>query len=1595
MKKLLIVSAAVAGVVILGGIPRAAAQVFELPVPIVSGDSQVGKGADPTKADATHLKFFIHPEAAWSPANFKDQQGVVKIKVGAEEQTFAIDDIAATPGLLPREKRDAGNNSKMVDEITSRVLTSTIDPIQGFCPEAYHIKSNGPGNLETYLAFDCQLGKMVDKKYAVADVTDRQFVVADIRNALKEQEFNSTMAGMPGIPDPVLTALGIVGNADEELPPYASATYPALVKRSDDFASPIQVDGKFEAIAYDVADLTVPETVGRGAVKPINRGLVTAVYDPVLVDLIGEMTMGYKKDMQDVLISGMAPQMTQMLQFLFSAVTKTDKCSDSGTCAITMPFSSPLAFFRADEGNSNDRMRLGGYSSMLQIPKPDKIKDPQAILAGVMGQNFNPIAVEAMRYPHTCASPPAIRQAIPQVLALCPPVDGFAVVNQATIGDVRKLGTRKFLWPIAGNAIPAVPVTLELSLGIKDGQNPFQPLDPTMMPHKIASYAVFWSRGMDPETGRPVVWGPGSHAEDTLNPNYVYDPFVLSLVGPGMFDAEEGVDKIGGQKVHALYVPSGEAAANDQYYVYKIDPIRDQRLVVHFAAFDAQGTPIDDNSGNPIEMNVPVPVVLPDAYPIDVPAGFAPYQVKAADFNGDGCSDIALTFRGAQVVQLDEGSPFTNDYGQHVVFHDGATKRAFSNEVRVYDGIPDEKAGKCKISQKPSKIFTPAADAQIAAIAIANFDGNGGDDLMAGDLIVRAIANGPDADKFAAHAYLFPGMNESPVTMKTVRAGYAKTGISPVADPVGYLLAAMQSDKGGLVGVSAIDANQQGPIANAAFINGTPLMLPPFGCPKEDNIEVISLLESKIARMFTGKSIPQRCREVPEAKKCTQKLKDGTEVEFPFTAAVDDPGQACCRVPCESVCQAVLQDVAAKENTQVCGQAPLGGFEGICKWLQEQANCPTWQAEGVGAPLNPGMGAQNDTDTDDGSAEGGEERDSEFASAWRPDVVVGEDGHGIISMGALKEAQAINRNLGGLSSGQRVQAQDQAGSRLSSGFRIHPNVVQGANVGAQQFNPPVKVEPAQQVINVPDVKGKIIPGLGAPQADEIKAIDPNAQPAPEVEIKPVPNVGKFVPDKDVFIPQFQPEPPNENAQPAIGKVKRPPPRFARGHVMPGHREMTVLVNTTLSQKWECNPHGPLAEGAECNLDNMTCDEANGEVCQMNCTCHASCSDVGGPLQAGWGCNKDNPCTSGHVCTVKDKEGGCACVPVDNPPPPPPPPGVEEKKQLVNDCTCRVLTDPSNELKEYRQRLNKEYISDPANRPDYEALVFHEHKIQCVCSADNAVAADGSILPSKTVKFGGAVPSDFVAKKEEFKWTAIKSGQPLQLLPIEGGAVAAKAQSVAVDLSGSADAQSAVLFSSYDITPTVSVGSGHAVDIENVFHYNAFAAGPSGGSFTIAAGEPGAFDLAAPNSGAFFEFTMIAAPACPSFTAVDGYVEGCFQRESWDTMKALKEAKDVIASRAAGGNKSSIFTGIDAWEPIYNNQFNHVQAKLAVAADPSGNAAAGIEELKFAVLAGDYLKAEGGGCGCVVGNATPDASSLVQLLLAAAGLGVLRIARRRK
>ncbi|MBI4211611.1 MAG: hypothetical protein HY540_03140 [Deltaproteobacteria bacterium] len=1508
------------------------AQNFSLPIPI--GSQQSSKSGFPaTHVDATHLKFFKHPEAPRGSENFVSED------VTIDGRRFLVDDVVATPGIFEGMTQvNAGN--AMLDGLGNR-LGLPLNPLHGFCPERLVIQGATSNRLE--LTLDCQ----------IADgSTSRELQVADVRmfNALASP---SEFERLFGTTEPLVAA--VMGSAEQTLTPYGTDLYPATIQSaifSWPFLGPTQAYQ--DVVAYDLAD--------------VGQGIITAAYDPVKLLMNMQAELSVRTATQNLQVRGQLPQQE-------------------------LPFLSPLAFFRKDDYPSRGRMRLAGYSS-LQFPSVLNRENAATLLA----QNFNPIAVQPMKFTKSATGTGA-----PQ------PDEGFAVVNQATLLNLDDI--------LMYDGLPYVDPTDHRAhswaeyLGTRDASGQFQPLDATTMPHRTLAYTIFWRRHAE-WASRPTV--------ESYNPNAVFGPFVFALVGPGVFDADVIVDQpittsgatTSSPSVESLIVPSGEVAADGKTYVYKIEPINADRLWWRF------------NPKTPVAAGLPgvqTPFVLPTAYAIESPAGFVPYHVKSFDVDRDGCGDIALTFRGSETTPLRTSRAFQNNVGDHVVFQvSSSDPRMFASVVQIHRG--KFRNGRCEIEATAAERFIPHPGAQIAAIAIEDIDGNGTKDLLVGDLMPRKIPEGErGAGEYTGYAYLYA--DASPLSVpKWIRVGF-KTSNHEITD----LRAVLDgSDADGVLGVASLDVTfEAGQGANIASINGAPLALPAMGCPSSQNAEVASF--------------PEIAWSVMQGVQSAQK---GLTPFFP--GATGFIPQRCAHLNACAINNASLAvngwNLPFWENEPCCN--PCGGTSPLATWQHNQCRdilCGNWSILNPTATLAPYPELCEAMDI---SCRG-------LTGVWP--VVTGTTmcqlsgasflpaNHACCNADPCNQAcqqylDEENRCLAG--SSQHDQHQGICSSSIRRGCRVSSRDEIKEETWAYQ--PDRIVDPRERghaITSMSELKpaatgyvnqNSLKPPLGSSfilgtQNEDIAVIAQNV----ETEIGRVLNLKEPQTFEEFVLSQMRgfysvlfggslasggtplqlqsgktgspitsgTFPPTHSLAAAATPPTSPglaPIRLARGTVMPGPREMTVMINTTRPDDWACSPTGPVAAGFECNADYDNCGPRGG-VCGIDCRCHRDCGN--GPLETGEQCNRDNPCEAGQICTI-----GCQCVGGIEPPKPQP--------AIAENITCRVNGFSSEKAKKRFEALNQEFrtvsglAGDIIGEPEFSI-------IECVTCVPDASAPEipstdiglslsgtplpsvgGNIRPWAVVQTHGAMLTDFTKSIYQPQSLSLVH-EPMRILPLENR-TAGRPSIVLPSLSNSSRIRLNVPLSAS--TEVSMVEDERVVRLNNVFQHSMQAMRP-GTIFSI-----GTLSLALPSKAmattgtttlraaepektayACHAISMRLQPDIASWTGVESgpiSPKNIEEREfDWEKLKAAIAARR--AAKELVGQKLTSADLVDLpWEENMRNEFMLVQDRYGKASEPVPPSS----ERVMVVLAGyPQFTGQGAGCSCRLTEETPR-PQLLELLM---------------
>ena len=827
------------------------------PIPVGSTRAQVDSGP-PIKTNATNAKFFTHPKGPVDDRNFHNTQ------VNFLDGTIVdVKDIAAAPGLLRNPVAelpglgDALSRGGMLDDMQREEALGApniIQPTHGFCPEEFFFRmSTSTFTLGLGLNFQCDV--LSDVEYVdasgttvrVKNTTDHQYEVADIRNTADgtDAEFDA-LFGTTGL----LHEAGLIGDAEEGLTPYDPASlYPATIISPDKFAykakSVTSIANIEEPLihnyAYGIA--SVDEEGGNG-------GLVSAIYDPVNVE----------KRLKESLIVDMAfVGPTPDIHLVLGRDVKTDE----RPYGILKLHPSPLVSFRKDI--EKNRMRLAGYLSWqlhnIDFSHPEEL--PLFALKLFLSINLNPIDVEAIK------SGDKIR---------------LATINAGTLGSVEQFFRDGKGLPLDFDTDPATVTNYKWRELLAAESSPITGLPSSGIPgevyypHTNASYIVF--------NEKITPWINDLSNRRTDNPNEIFDPVLsrpgakiagFALVGPGMFDGAVGTDVIAGVEKQFLIVPSGEKAADGNYYVYKFSPDDAEKLYLNVKRVSATSS------------NIPIGIAG-EPYQVETPDGFVPYEAALGDLNGDGFADMALTFRGAQTIWGEDNDTagtdwFDNHEGDQVHFnkspYTAPGNEMFSNCVYIYYSqlsgtkviFPNS------IADQMICLESSATDAkwQIAGgIAISDMNNDGRNDLIVGNLNPMFIA-GSDPKAYTSYAAIFWNTESLPsgdfftdTPNKTVQVGFNKTTAGPRTDidDAGQYLINVWGGGDGLFGVSDLDIDVVN--KNILATSGAPLMLAPFGCPKfssdKTDTDVESWLELAWSLFYNRKNPGVSWRLAPPDK---------------------------------------------------------------------------------------------------------------------------------------------------------------------------------------------------------------------------------------------------------------------------------------------------------------------------------------------------------------------------------------------------------------------------------------------------------------------------------------------------------------------------------------------------------------------------------------------------------------------------------------------------------------------------------------------------------------------------------------------------------
>jgi hypothetical protein len=1579
----------------------AAGHDFTNPIPVGSNQNQTAGGVK-TKSDAGYIKFFKHPKndtpMSPTPANFQTETVKIPPVTGAE---IPVDDLAGTPGLL---RSPLGNlpgsttTGGMLDDMITELVASALGVAHGFCPERFNITSGS----DDY-GFVSECNALADTRH-LKNKIDRQFEVADIRNTIPDDAEFTTLFGR----DPL--EAGLIGDAEDGLSPYTADLYPAFIQTDtspsgDPFAwpwsyltgggpsvPPSRVFLKLEepythVYAYDVANLP-------------NEGLITAIYDPVNIEKKVHVSMYHDST---------------------PPADKTLSPSDMSYYLFLKHF-SPLAFFRKDA--EKDRLRLAGYSSWQF--KDWAVHDPDSTLSMLfklfVGMNFSPIAVDT--------AIDAGKQLI-------------AVVNQATLGDI----DRYFL---DDNGIP---------LDFPDGNkykwreligtilgSSFTPLPDTgsagniYLPHNVVSWVTLGEKKYswtNDSSASSVSKAPTPDYNPTDNPNEIFDFNAISLVGPGMFDSDVMFDN--GQP--ALIVASGDYAKdNASLYIYKIRSGDDNKLYFKASIF---GGFSDLQIGFAAE---PYKVKPPEQTSGDK---YVPYGIEAGNFDSDKCGDVVLTWRGAETVWEPPSSSaiwFYNHEGDKVRFRNARDPNAlemFSECITVLYG--KDKSGKCVFAD-PSDVdydnyvkqrcFGAAGDEpkwQIAAAAVGDINNDGKEDIVVGNLNPMKIAGDySDAGKRTAYAALLINDGTRDFINNTITSDpetsgnyYLRLGFGSSSNPLDssdagqYLVNVWKDsvpDFTGIAGVGDLDIDSYGNIASR---NGLPIMLPSFGCPRysteENDTRVLSPIEIYWSLIYNarnpgvswydGNIMPMRCVR---------------HILFPSIDRTFTPVPACIRptdLAMSTNCSCPSDMSTSPSNwmlTDCCvgcdSDIERTNFSVYCNWLE--AACPSRRCCPDGCCPSSALDKPKDELFAESTGDSGS--GSDFAKC---DHVYDSKAPYIAERSDLKYA---------------------AGEGEPS--VMETSITQGKKA-IVSIDSAISPELKEGLIT-------LLTGMGMPEADAAKAVEQlqgtftgRAKKAGDVLIAPLLEMLLNQARAPVREGEALLERPLDKKKTSLireawantisdsprGVHLEPCPpsdpnckskfRFARGHVPPGHAELTVVTHKTPPPPSPDCGDSHLDPGEECEAPLWDCMGVSTTLTcnRMTCQCEETASLCGnGVRDAGEECERGIDCPAGEICDIN-----CHCVP---PPPttgdgcpdccPPccPPtcdtcsrPSAEEIK-----VTCVGGSSPSaiekikkmNELARMAAPGLKQ--SDIFCEADYGKFVYTMNvpggaaptlATSDLLSSSISPMLSGNVGNFAMVHVSGTKTKDFT----QDVMLPVKTDmipQPTILLPVSSDISTSfgKATTVPVDLSMTTgvtpyglDLSTAAPIASSDVTK-YDVLSNNTLTLNNVVTLKVTGANDT----ARGAGEIG---------NAFIEASLRGQPLLCSWSArcpdSEAVTDSAKNFGSVDFNQVLNVIRDNASECQNGTCSPRLFQKLSelaGWPAYTMNTIAFVQGKVAKAGETPEPPSVQVVPTAF----GPPMEAaRGGGCKCDMTASAPHAASIAALLvLIAAALGGFVFVRAR-
>ena len=988
--------------------------------PILVGGDTMGTGPSAAEkevnqtTDVTEFKWFAHPKVESSNVNFLQPTLPITIIEPSDYDPVYMRDFAATPAK--RSGAGVTATSEMIDNAGSRGVMPGIPDLSGVGTDDLEITIGG---IILAIGTDFQLFG--------SNRESCRLLLGDIR-VDEADEWDSLFL------DPPLLSLTfpsgdhtIIGDASDKHPPY-HGEYPATVINEGDaamenfqwHAALFKCDNPWRG--YNNTFSICNHKLGGGLeyediflydFADVGTGIVAPSYDPFNLQLKGELVQGAK-------LSPLAGPIT-------GGWTSPWPVEFHG-----YGYHSPLTLFRKlFAGGDKWRYRFSGYTSYY-LPDIDfggtGIFNVFPDLWQFVLTNWfvpvatNPIAIEALDLGG--ASTAVIKDS------------DVAVSYQTTFFSLDKEIFGATGRPVMAGDIGYVKHRDVIGTCADPTCATFYPLQNTdpdspnrdYFPDDILSFLLYWNQNDKWATGDEPSPYHQVNASHVFRPKGKYNDALPgiggAITGPGVYDTAVLTDFEGTpSRKQRVIVPSTAVVTLPNthpmqpctdcspFYVVRTDGEPNLHFKVPTAYLDFGTTPYPVSGWTCTEklQYVSSPLIKPEMIFLPRPPsvgldGFVPYKVRAVNLDmepGDkNCMDGIVTWRGAK-TKKDTTNP------GKVIFDDGAGNM-FSNRVTIVRRIYKAATNSCETQlpqQHPAGYDyigttvipthidvidgTTGSPAIVASADVGDFDGDGYNDIVAGNL---------RSENDTAYAYVYWGMPQSGVPFTTSPDSRVRTGFkegSAVTDGAGVVRS---------------DHNGYGPDAIGA-INGRPLILPEIGCRDYDDPDdprVQSVYETYVS-LFKN-VISQWAQSTYPAV---------YNIKRPFVDSGQRPVPERCAKPLEK-CNAGGYDLPLYQDDACCaprdclsmtysawGPTDCGKLLHLHSWIScdvfnyikdYATECYSSTAPYDIDMLNEGIAGADDRGGGDGGG-------TDFAS-WQPDRVLEDDYGAIVHAAALRNAQS-------------------------------------------------------------------------------------------------------------------------------------------------------------------------------------------------------------------------------------------------------------------------------------------------------------------------------------------------------------------------------------------------------------------------------------------------------------------------------------------------------------------------------------------------------------------------------------------------------------